>query len=68
MKAYLIATDEPLASKMDTMDEHGNPLADSLSLYLNRADAERAVDDYSKEILGEAAWIVEVEITESYGN
>jgi len=68
MKAYLIATDESLASKMDTMDEHGNPMADSLSLYLNRADAERAVDNYNKEILGEAAWIVEGEIKESYGN
>jgi len=52
MKAYLIATDESLASKMDTMDEHGNPMTDSLSPYLNRADAEHAVDNYNKEIPG----------------
>ena len=50
MKAYLIATDESLASKMDTMDEHGNPMTDSLSPYLNRADAEHAVDNYNKAI------------------
>lgn len=66
MKAYLIATEEPMHSRIDTMDEYGNPRADSLSLYLHRADAEKAAEEYNAAILDEAAWIVEVEIKESY--
>lgn len=65
MKVYMIATDEPMSTRIDTLDEYGNPLADSLSLYLRRTDAEKAVEQYNKEILGEAAWIVEVEVRES---
>jgi hypothetical protein len=66
MKVYCVATEEPLASKLDGMDEFGNPSPASLILYRNRADAERAVDDYNAEILGEAAWIVELEVRESF--
>lgn len=66
MKVHMIATNEPMATRMDTLDEHGNVRPDEISLYLHRADAEKAVSEYNDEIFGHSAWIVEVGVKEKY--
>jgi hypothetical protein len=66
MKVYMIATNEPMVTRMDTFDEHGNVRSDEISLYLHRADAEKAVSEYNDEISGDSAWIVKVEVKEKY--
>lgn len=66
MKVYMIATNEPIDTRLDTLDEYGNVLADDISLYQHRADAEKAVSEYCDEFGGHSAWIVEVRVKEKY--
>lgn len=66
MKVYMVATDEPLHSRMmdaGVMDEHGNPVR--LALYAREEDALAAARQYAKETLDEA-WVVEIEVRESH--
>jgi len=66
MKAYMIHTNEPFASRDETViDEYGNTLEPSI--YLNFEDADKAAKDYNEQIKGENAWVVPIEIRESYG-
>jgi hypothetical protein len=69
MKAYLIATNEPLETKQDTLDIHFNPLPSDLTIYLHREDAEAHIAEYNETSRQyypqEKAWVVEIEIMES---